>query len=100
MSADNRQKEIDEIVRKLGLKVAEGGACAVAFGAYGMLLAEDVDFSTMTKEARERRVAEVYGVLCIAVGALPIVQGAINSIHPDLAPEQRTAAIVAALGLL
>jgi hypothetical protein len=88
-------------LRKLAASMAEQTQRAKAINSY-LKLAEmpALDLSLMSKEARERRLGEVYECLLFAIGGLPAVRSALRVTGPGLTDQQHTLAIQIAVGVL
>ena len=87
--------------RTLAASMAEQTQRAKAINSF-LKLAEmpAFDLSLMSKEAREKRLADTYEALLYAIGGLPAVRSALRVTGPGLTDQQHSCAIEIAIGVL
>jgi hypothetical protein len=95
------EDELNEMLRKVDIRMQEQGARAQAMAANSALaLMGLVDFGKLEPGLREKYVFDVFRLCSYAIAGMPVVQNAMASVHRDLAREGHLAMIVRAFSFL
>jgi len=98
------EKELSEMLRKVGARIGEEGARDQAAAASSMLLllgkVGEAHFAEMSPAVRKQFTYDIFKFACYFLAGTPVVQVVLGGVHPDLVPAQRAAAVCKTLGLL